>query len=271
MAPCPSGYIIVPGNVDLGTKNFCVMKFEAKDVGSVATSQGATLPWSSLTQYQARANCSALGSNYHLITDNEWLTIAKNVESYSLNWNSSLVGSGFMFSGHNDNSPATSLTVTNESDYYNGTVNSNSSGQNQKRVLILTNSEVIWDISGNVWEWTNDTILSSSRYQGGDQQWMSYSSDDGTGKVALNISSLKLPNNGWYANQGMGRYHDGWSLGGAYNGINESPDFCIGYCSPTTAFLRGGGWNRGADAGAFALHLGNAPSNNYGFRCAYEP
>lgn len=37
------------------------------------------------------------------------------------------------------------------------------------------------------------------------------------------------------------------------------------------AFLRGGNWNNGANAGAFALNLNNGPSNtntNIGFRCS---
>lgn len=37
------------------------------------------------------------------------------------------------------------------------------------------------------------------------------------------------------------------------------------------AFLRGGNWNNGANAGAFTLNLNNAPANsdtNIGFRCA---
>ena len=36
------------------------------------------------------------------------------------------------------------------------------------------------------------------------------------------------------------------------------------------AFIRGGNWNNGANAGVFALNLNNAPSNsntNIGFRC----
>ena len=269
--PCPSGYVLVPGNLDLNTSNFCVMKFEAKNVGGVATSQGVLSPWVSLTQYQARANCSALGTSYHLITDNEWLTIAHNVEMVSGNWNSSVVGTGFIFTGHNDNNPANTLSVTNESDYYNGTGNSNSSSQIQRRVLILSNSEMIWDLSGNVWEWINNTIPIALRYHGGDQGWMVYD-NDGALVNASNVPILKQPSNNWDADNGMGRYYDGFSLAGAYNSISESPDFCTGYCSPTAAFLRGGQWNDGAYAGVFTLGFHGAPSyvtTGVGFRCVY--
>jgi len=39
------------------------------------------------------------------------------------------------------------------------------------------------------------------------------------------------------------------------------------------AFIRGGNWNNGANAGAFTLNLNNAPENsntNIGFRCASD-
>lgn len=46
-----------------------------------------------------------------------------------------------------------------------------------------------------------------------------------------------------------------------------------GFLSPVfpAAGLRGGNWNNGTQAGAFAVNLNNAPSNsnnNIGFRCA---
>lgn len=44
-----------------------------------------------------------------------------------------------------------------------------------------------------------------------------------------------------------------------------------GIKSKKPAFLRGGNWNNGANAGAFTLNLNNSPANsneNIGFRCA---
>jgi formylglycine-generating enzyme required for sulfatase activity len=282
-------WILVPGNVALGTSDFCVMKYEAKNVGGIANSTASGTPWVSLTWQQAKTNCEALGTDYHLITDNEWLTIAKNAENIATNWNSSVVGTGFIYLGHNDNNPANSLPADiNDSNGYYGTndgVSSPGDGnftnfpsndarayQGQKRTLTLSNGEVIWDLAGNVWEWVNDSMPIASRYHGGDQRWMSYSSDDGTGKIASLVPALMTPSSGWNANNGMGRYYDGFSLAGAYNSISEAPDFCTGYCSPTAVFLRGGTWDYGAYAGAFALLLYHGPSASgalSGFRCTY--
>jgi hypothetical protein len=200
-----------------------------------------------------------------------------------------------MYSGHNDDGPANSLNAsTNDfNGYYqtndgpsfpgdgsfsNFPSNDARAYQGQKRTLTLSNGQVIWDLAGNVWESTDASMPILSRYHGGDQQWMSYYSNDGTGKIASNVPTLKLPPLTWNANQGMGRYYDGLNLSGAYNSLNEAPNFCTGYCSPTAVFLRGGhwgsGWGGGAHAGAFALNLGNGPSllsTTVGFRCSYAP
>jgi len=45
-ASCPLNFIPVPGSSTYGTEGgFCVMKYEATDVGGVATSQAAGTPW----------------------------------------------------------------------------------------------------------------------------------------------------------------------------------------------------------------------------------
>ncbi|MFW5704974.1 MAG: archaellin/type IV pilin N-terminal domain-containing protein [Nanoarchaeota archaeon] len=299
-------WIEVPGNGALGTSDFCVMKYEAKedssglciggDTNNCPQSIASGNPWVSLTWQQAKSNCEALGADYHLITDNEWLTIAKNAENIATNWNSSVVGTGFMYLGHNDNDPANSLAAdTNDSNGYYGTNDGVSSPgdnsysnfpsndarayQGQRRTLTLSNGEVIWDLAGNVWEWVDEWVYSNStlgspyRYHGGNARWMSYSNDDGTHKIADLVPALKTPSSGWNADNGMGRYHDGTDLAGAYNSINQAPDFCTGDCSPTAVFLRGGTWSDGAFAGAFALDLTRGPSYSYtrmGFRCSYS-
>jgi hypothetical protein len=112
------------------------------------------------------------------------------------------------------------------------------------------------------------------RYHGGDQGWMSYNSNDGTGKIASNVPILKRPSNNWNGNNGMGRYSDGVDLLGTYNSISQSPDFCTGYCSSTAVFLRGGHFGATTYSGVYGLNLGIGPSHissNNGFRCVYLP
>lgn len=258
-------WITVPGNLALGTSNFCAMKFEVKNVGGIATSQGALTPWVSINQINSRNNCSALGSKYHLITNAEWTTIARNAEANVLNWNSSVVGSGFMFSGHNDNSPASALNVTNESDYYDGTNDSISSPgdgiftnfpsndarayMGQKRVFILNNSEIIWDMSGNVYEWNNDTCGQGDPWYSG-AVWIEWTNSN----INTTEKILGGPLGIYDSNNSVGRYTG---------------------CVPAgNGFWRSGDWSGGAYAGAYGLYFNNAPSAtapSLGFRCAYTP
>src|SRR5665648_508893 len=158
---CPTGFIVVPGSSTYGTSDFCVMKYEAKNVSGVATSQATGTPWVSITQTTSLSTATAACSGCHLITEAEWMTLAQNVLSVASNWSSGSVGSGYIYSGHNDNSPANSLAAdSNDNNGYSGT--GNSSPSNQRRTLTLTNGEVIWDMAGNVDEWTSGTIGSQT-------------------------------------------------------------------------------------------------------------
>ena len=98
-------------------------------------------------------------SGCHLITKAEYLTIAQNVLNVSSNWYGGVVGTNYIYSGHNDNSPANALEAsTDDNNGYFGTGNSSSSGASQRRTLNLSNGEIIWDIVGDVREWTTGTI-----------------------------------------------------------------------------------------------------------------
>jgi len=80
---CPSGFIVVPGSTTYNTNDFCVMKYEAKQVGSsnVPESVPTGSPWvninqtNAITYSQNVANCT----DCHLISEAEWMTIAQNV------------------------------------------------------------------------------------------------------------------------------------------------------------------------------------------------
>lgn len=259
-------WITVPGNSALGTSDFCVMKYGAKNLTNIATSQAALSPWVSINLTNARNNCTGFGSRYHLITNAEWTTIARNVELVGSNWNSTVVGSGFMFSGHNDNNPANALAAsTNDSDGYNGTndgISSPGDGSytnflsndaraymGQKRTLVLNNSEIIWDLSGNVYGWTNDTCTQGDPW---------YSTGAWIDWTNVNINTIEKtlggPIGNYTASNSIGRYY--------------------GCTTLNNGFLRGGSWAEGAGAGVFYLNLVDSPSAGstaHGFRCAYTP
>lgn len=157
---CLTGYIVVPGASLYETDAFCVMKYEAKNVSGVATSVAPGTPWVSISQTSAISTAAAACSGCHLITENEWLTIAQNVMSVGSNWSGGIAGSGSMYRGHSDGIPASILTASTDNDGYSGT--GQTSGE-QRRTLVLTNSEVIWDFAGNVWDMTQNVLASDQQ------------------------------------------------------------------------------------------------------------
>jgi phosphatidylserine/phosphatidylglycerophosphate/cardiolipin synthase-like enzyme len=106
------------------------------------------------TEPDAIEACESIGG--HLITNDEWMTLARNIEMVPENWSSGVIGSGYIYSGHNDRDPARALEASiDDTDSYYGT---NNTTGNQRRTLTLTNGQIIWDLPGNVWEWTDDII-----------------------------------------------------------------------------------------------------------------
>ena len=93
-------WVLVPGDATYGTKDFCVMKYEAKcsntwgDLCTIASdspiSQAANTPWTEIDQRDAKTECASLGKGYHLITNDEWMTIAANIAAQASNWSGSI-------------------------------------------------------------------------------------------------------------------------------------------------------------------------------------
>jgi len=232
------------------------MKYEAKNDGSgKAVSTAASLPWVSISQTSAITTASAACTGCHLISEAEWMTIAQNVLSVSSNWSTGTVGSGYIYSGHNDNAPANALVAdTNDSNGYYGETNT---GGNQRRTLTLANGQVIWDLAGNVLEWT-DATMSGGQQPGfageSTYSWKQWNNGaliwNGLGSASRPSSSLPSAA-GWSSTQGIGQVLS--NLG----------------ATDTRSFFRGGMWADGSDAGCVALNLNASPGSSItyvGFR-----
>jgi len=139
--------------------------------GEVTVSNATDVPIVNVDQTKAIAACQSIGA--HLITNNEWMTLARNVEQVTSNWSGNAVGNGYLYSGHSDNAPAFALSAsTDDTDGYNGT--SNTSPSNQRRTLTLSNGNVIWDLAGNVWEHVNKAnTIDGSGYASGQSAFVS--------------------------------------------------------------------------------------------------
>jgi len=314
---CPTGYVPVPGNYAYGTVEsssggFCVARYEMKidetgdGIGDVNTScqnssyatwnNGAATcgydagtrtlvssavgyPLATIAQTTSATACSSLGTNYHLITNDEWMTITRNIEQVTSNWSGGTVGSGYIYSGHNDSTP--NAAIAGDTNNSNGYYLTGQSSGNQRRTLTLTNGEVIWDLSGNVWEWTNNTIQRKDQPDGylnstdaaytGGFNWEDYNKASGgtyylnssnLGSTTLTYNDLFLLSSSTYnaTNNGIGRIYTY-----SNSGDTDTTEY---------AFLRGGAWNSGSYAGLLALDLGNVPGsagNGRGLRCVVVP
>jgi prepilin-type N-terminal cleavage/methylation domain-containing protein len=256
---CPSGFIPVPGSATYGTSDFCVMKYEAKNDGAgkaVSTVTGS--PWVNIAQDDGTANdaisvSAASCASCHLITDNEWLTIAHNVLNVASNWSGGAVGSGYLYSGHNNGTPNNALAASTDNDGYFGTGDPSSS--NQRRTLALSNGEVIWDLAGNVWEWTSGTFTGT--FPTPADSWVEWNNSS---LVMNSLSSTLKPSYGESAAVAN------WT--GFYNGIGE---LSTGSGTGTRGLGRGGRWSNNGGSGVFSLDLTDFPSDIYpgtGFRVA---
>jgi len=161
---CPDNWVFVYGNSAIpGSKDFCVMKYEAKikgnDNGSqpyvaslVADSRPTGTPWVNVSHANAVAEASSsdLGvDGSHLITETEWMTLAADVLSVKYNWSGGAIGSGFVYSGHNDNAPANALAASpDDEDGYIGT--GNQSPSNQRRTLYLKSGDAMGCVCGSI-------------------------------------------------------------------------------------------------------------------------
>jgi len=258
---CPTGWVLVPGDSNFGTNDFCVMKYEAQKsaIMQAVSIQGGT-PWTDVSWYDAREACKRSGA--HLITNAEWMTIARNISNQASNWQSGTVGSGCMYGGHMDNLPANKLATSDDGTPYSGTLDASTDAvkcpfvvnvagaKASRRTMNLSNGSVIWDISGNVWEWVDEQCANgsgmSSTYWYNSGAWVKWSH--------ANLSDYELyvagPTSGYTSANGVGQY-----FGCTTNG---------------NALLRGAAWTHGVNAGAFALAFTLAPSASYthiGFRC----
>ena len=304
---CPVGFIPIPANPEMGTYcDFCVSKYEMKIVGVedgnveynssfVAESRADGTPWRNCTQVQAKNECEALGEGYAMITNAQWQTIARNIESVSSNWSDNsthLTGtttaklnighscrkgtlgidcrvdavaySGEALAASTDDSDGCYGYICG--DYEDEAPTLNSNGWNlYRRTFYLSNDQVIWDFSGNLWNWIDYYIplaADRARIDGViDNEYLEINlaepmSDD---MLAIDYKSHNTDMTGTINQNCLGRYHP------------TEIDYFAGVA------MKGGNFMHGMyNSGIYALGMGYGPDPDHlecriGFRCVYIP
>lgn len=166
---CPDGFIPVPFLPPYTMRNFCVMKFEAKNDGfnSPVSKAAVSSLWNSIDRPNSRLKCKSLGAGFDLISNNQWQTIARNIAGVGVNWSSGIVANGELNRGHSDNTPASpqSGSGSEVTDNCHGVtivgLCSSTDWNIHRRTHELSNGSMIWDFAGNLWEWvTLETSVS---------------------------------------------------------------------------------------------------------------
>jgi hypothetical protein len=222
--------------VDSG-HGFCVMQYEARNAGGVATSQTGGTIWASLNQAAAVTACSNLGSGAHLITNAEWTLLARDIEGVGANWTGGTVGSGILKRGN--------VGDANAGDY-NSAGDPDTGNSNALARLQLANGNYIWHLSGNVYEWTSDTCSTAPANWYYNGAWLEWTDAN----LADYEKGAAGPAGAYTSANGAGQYY-GCRLNG-------------------NAFMRGGAWGDGSNAGLYNFNLNDAPTNTnpaVGFRC----
>ena len=122
---CSTWFIPVPWNRELWQTTFCVAKYEMSYADSYWDTPN-TILWSSdwntityswsklpvsvswkfpiaeISQQEAIEACKSMWNWYHLITNNEWMTVARNIEQQAVNWSGAIVWQNFIYNGVSD-------------------------------------------------------------------------------------------------------------------------------------------------------------------------
>ena len=266
---CPSNYVLVPANKDVGVYcPFCIAKYEMRNVSDSAVSQETGSAWNTIGFTVAQAKCTNIGTGYHLMTNPERLAISRNIETVASNWTGNAVGSGTIVrgwsaselwgdaysAGNAANSTAACLYLTGA-----GTSTCSSTGDaSKRRTHDLSNGSVIWDFTGNLNEWIDWTATLSeipTPYDGNSNGtvYLGYEFSAVTAGTTTPDAMWK-PTSSYTSAHGYGRY---------YRTRTVSND---------VAAQVAGNW---AFGGLFGLQF--SPSDTYGiepitgFRCAYTP
>lgn len=255
-------WIQVPANAGgMGLSSFYVMKYEAKAMLEVdesfdptgdavdknthkPVSTEANQPWRNVSANDSASECESLGPKYHLISNQEWMAIARDIEAQGSNWSSGSVGIDCLYRGNTGE--ATTLTSCG----YNAGQPDAGANRDSRAKHVLSNGNEIFDISGNVWEWVDWNPVISG-FQIGPTTCTAADLD------SVNCPDLSDPD----YNTSAGTYTSVNGVGHFFGGAGGS-------------YGRGGSYTNGDAAGVYASGSFYQPTQIFqhaGFRCVFRP
>lgn len=156
---CPEGYVAIAfdTNTELGIGDFCVMKYEAGEENANIVSKSSVTPKVNVTPTQTKSLCTGIDNGagkYDLISNLEWMAIARDLEKVKENWSGGEVGSGCLHQGNIGSNVAGCAFNAGQA----LTVDERSQSQKDLSGHLLTSGDVIFDLSGNIGEYVDYTL-----------------------------------------------------------------------------------------------------------------
>lgn len=259
---CPTGYIGVSQDPASGIPNdFCIAQFEMKGSAATPVSQAAGLPVTNVTVVEAQGACQGIGANYDLITNTQWMHIARTIAQVDSNWSSGTAGTGFLPRGHSDYSPATKLAVSDQGNEWDST-GETSSIFNQRRTLFLAAGQLpLWDFAGNVSELVDWFVPPSQKaYALADSNPIHSAKEFSALDTLISAGDTMAPETWLPTYMGLG---SGANIGTYYGGTNATGGQAV----------RGGNYASMGNGGLFTLNLQGDTTfsaGELGFRCVWS-
>lgn len=275
---CPLNWTQVAGDREFQTTDFCVMKFEAREVDNIPASQAGGRPRVSGSAQDAKVACAALGEGYGMINNNDWMSLASQVAQNAVNWYGDR-GQGFGFGtagesikpsdivnyrlvlirGHTDHNPANACESTQEMVDTDCGNSGKEDDPTEKRLFKLVNGGEIWDLGGNVWEWVDYYNLDTKPYSIADGgpvgAYREFPAIDAGFEKMPKAQLVPHKKDFW-----INSFNSEQGVGGYYSGLNQSGG----------SLMRGGFWNDEKRAGIFFADLARGPASvdtYIGYRC----
>jgi|GEM_PF-1089701 len=260
-------FVPVPGNREMiggalndkvANDDFCVAKYEmnfkSPSSPAVFRSVPTVSPKTSISKADAGTACRnhlvPTVAGFDLISNEQWQTIARNIEGKPLNWTGGIVGTGFVPTGVTDTfgplvvDPGKPCVLSGAPSACNDTI------KKTKRVLRVVNgnstNNEIWDFAGNVSEWVSNDYSSAGINVVGNSEYSN------GGNAAIHRDTFGPAYSGYNSNEGMGQFEA---------------------VSLRQAAVRGGNYARTAiQGGIYRAYFGSDAASSYvGFRCVYKP
>ena len=288
---CPRNYISVPKLAGYTVRDFCISKWEQ----ALANKKK---PHTSVTPSTARSNCKNLTSqvagSFDLISNDQWQTLARNIEGVSKNWKDNTPGTqlnqGLIIPQKGEILSASSLNPlpSSEQEKNNPCFKTNvtcdfNTWHEKRRTHELNNGEVIWDLSGGVAEWVREKFARTSNNYKNNNYISSITDSTYQKKSGVPLTNVLFGGSdhfrkGRTAKELFGPARDYGSLLNPYGGLGYAR--FINSFNRTSTVISRGGYNQAPynkdvalfQHGIFSVDRTRSDSQPMiGYRCAFNP